>query len=331
MKENFMKRLFAAITLVLLCSAALFAEGQGDKEYPSKDIKFISAGNAGGGADALSRKICAIVQEDLGENFYILNKGGSSDANGPSELMKAKADGYTVGQLLYGSCVSAVWNEVLPGYDLADLEIFGMVSAEADSFVAGKHSGITSFEDLIAKAKAAPNTITVADQGAGSRTYMIVRQVEEKYGVKFNNVSYPGSGNMREAILNKELAVGVNSLGDFSPIIDSGDAIGLVEFSPKTNGKYTDVPCVPDLGMASEMESGSFFALAVPKGTPEEIIDLLADAFIKGVEGDEFINFCNSIGVTPVSMSREEANDYVYGVQERAFKALQDLKDKGLI
>ncbi|QEN09640.1 tripartite tricarboxylate transporter substrate binding protein [Oceanispirochaeta crateris] len=326
-----MRRLLAVLSVVFLTSSIVIAEGQNDKSYPTKDIQFISAGNAGGGADALSRKICSIVQKDLGEDFYIVNKGGSSDANGPSLLMKAKPDGYTVGQLLYGSCVSAVYDEVLPGYDLNDLEIFGMVSAESDSFVAGKHSGITSFEDLIAKAKAAPNTITVADQGAGSRTYMIVRQVEEYYGVKFNNVSYPGSGNMREAILNKELAVGVNSLGDFSPIIDSGDAIGLVEFSSKTNGKYTDVPVCSDLGMPAEMQSGSFFALAVPKGTPEEIIELLATSFKTAVDGDEFVNFCNSIGVTPVSMSREEVNDYINGVQERAFTALDELKAKGLI
>lgn len=326
-----MRKVLAVLSMVLLCGSIMFAEGQKDDSYPKKDIQFISAGNAGGGADALSRKICSIVQEDLGEDFYIVNKGGSSDANGPSLLMKAKPDGYTVGQLLYGSCVSAVYDEVLPGYNLDDLEIFGMVSAEADSFVAGKHSGITSFEDLIAKAKAAPNTITVADQGAGSRTYMIVRQVEQQYGVKFNNVSYPGSGNMREAILNKELAVGVNSLGDFSPIIDSGDAIGLVEFSPKTNGKYTEVPVCPDLGMPATMQSGSFFALAVPKGTPEEIIELLAASFKKAVDGDAFVDFCNSIGVTPVSMSREEVNAYINGVQERAFTALDELKAKGLI
>ncbi|MDC7235410.1 MAG: tripartite tricarboxylate transporter substrate-binding protein [Spirochaetales bacterium] len=326
-----MKRVIALVCLVLLTSSMVFAEGQKDDTYPSKDIQFISAGNAGGGADALSRKICSIVQKDLGKDFYIVNKGGSSDANGPSMLMKAKPDGYTVGQLLYGSCVTAVWDEVLPGYDLNDLEIFGMVSAEADSFVAGTHSGITSFEDLIEKAKAAPNTITVADQGAGSRTYMIVRQVEEMYGVKFNNVAYNGSGAMREAILNKELAVGVNSLGDFSPIIDSGDAVGLVEFSPKTNGKYTSVPSCPDLGMPASMQSGSFFALAVPKGTPENIVNLLADSFKKAVDGDEFIDYCNSIGVTPVSMDRAEVNVYIKDIQDRAFSALQELKEKGLI
>jgi tripartite-type tricarboxylate transporter receptor subunit TctC len=326
-----MKKMGALLCLVLLLGSVVYANGQSEATYPNKDIKFISAGNAGGGADALSRKITSLVQKELDCNFYIVNKGGSSDANGPSELMKAKADGYTIGQLLYGSCVSAVWNKVLPGYDLNTLEIFGMVSAEADSFVAGKASGITSFEDLIAKAKAAPNTITVADQGAGSRTYMIVRQVEDFYGVKFNNVSYPGSGNMREAILNKELAVGVNSLGDFSPIIDSGDAIGLVEFSAKTNNKYKSVPICKDLGMPASMESGSFFALAAPKGTPEDIITLLADAFKKSVESQEFIDFTTEIGVTPLSMGREEVNQYIKGIQDRTFPALEDLKAKGLI
>lgn len=326
-----MKRFAVLLGCLLISMVAVFANGQSEDVYPSKDIKFISAGNAGGGADALSRKITSLVQKELGCNFYIVNKGGSSDANGPSELMKAKPDGYTIGQLLYGSCVSAVWNKVLPGYDLADLEIFGMVSAEADSFVAGKASGITSFEDLIAKAKAAPNTITVADQGAGSRTYMLVRQVEDFYGVKFNNVSYPGSGNMREAILNEELDVGVNSLGDFSSIIDSGDAVGLVEFSAKQNNKYKNVPTCTALGMPASLESGSFFALAAPKGTPEDIIELLATTFKKCVESQEFIDFTTEIGVTPLSMGREEVNQYIKEIQDRTFPALEALREQGLI
>jgi tripartite-type tricarboxylate transporter receptor subunit TctC len=311
--------------------SALFANGETESAYPKKDIKFISAGNAGGGADALSRKITSIVTENKSWNFYVINKGGSSDANGPSELMKTRADGYTVGQLLYGSCVSAVWKKVLPGYDLADLRIFAMVSAEADSFVAGKASGITSFEDLIAKAKAAPNTITVADQGAGSRTYMIVRQVQDFYGVEFNNVSYPGSGNMREAILNKELAVGVNSLGDFSPIIDSGDAIGLVEFSAKQNAKYKNVPTCGALGMPDDMQSGSFFALAVPKDTPDEIVDELSGAFETAIQSDKFVAYTSQIGVTPLYLNEEDTNAYIKGLQDRTFPALESLKSQGLI
>jgi tripartite-type tricarboxylate transporter receptor subunit TctC len=316
---------------ILLMGSAVFANGQTEGTYPKKDIKFISAGNAGGGADGLSRKITSIVTEDKGWNFYIVNKGGSSDANGPSELMKARADGYTIGQLLYGSCVSAVWKKVLPGYDLADLRIFGMVSAEADSFVASKKSGITSFEDLIAKAKANPNTITVADQGAGSRTYMIVRQVQDFYGVEFNNVSYPGSGNMREAILNNELAVGVNSLGDFSSIMDSGDAVGLVEFSAKQNAKYTNVPTSGALGMPDSMQSGSFFALAAPKDTPDEIIDEVSAAFAKAVQSDEFVKYTSQIGVTPMYLNEADTNTYIKNIQDRTFPALDSLKAKGLI
>ncbi len=326
-----MKRVLVVLFLVLVASATVFAIGQGENAYPVKNIQFISAGNAGGGADALSRKITSLVQEELGVGFNIVNKGGFSDANGPSLLMKAKPDGYTIGQLLYGSVVSAVWNEVLPGYDIDQLEVFGMVSTEADSFVAGKHSGIKSFEDLIKKAKAAPNTITVADQGAGSRTYMIVRQVEDFYSVNFNNVTYPGSGSMKKAILSKELDVGVNSLGDFSPIIYSGEAIGLVEFSGIKNAKFSQVPVCADLGMPVSMQSGTFFALATPKGTPEEIVEMMAVSFKKAVESKTFIDFTTEIGVTPVSMGRAEVNEYINELQERAFQALKLLKEKGLI
>ncbi|MCY1153339.1 MAG: tripartite tricarboxylate transporter substrate binding protein [Sphaerochaetaceae bacterium] len=325
-----MKKVLVLLSILVLGSA-LFANGESEKAFPTKDIKFISAGNAGGGADALSRKITSIVTENNGWNFYIVNKGGSSDANGPSELMKARADGYTIGQLLYGSCVSAVWQQVLPGYDLADLRIFGMVSAEADSFVASKSSGITSFEDLIAKAKAAPNTIKVADQGAGSRTYMVVRQVQDYYGVEFNNVSYPGSGNMREAILNNELDVGVNSLGDFSSIIDSGDAIGLVEFSAKQNAKYINVPTSGALGMPDSMQSGSFFALAAPKDTPEEIISEISAAFATAVQSDEFVSYTKQLGVTPMYLNEADTNAYIKGIQDRTFPILDALKADGLI
>lgn len=69
-----MKKLGVLMCLLVVLGSFVFANGQSDAAYPSKDIKFISAGNAGGGADALSRKITSLVQKELDCNFYIVNR-----------------------------------------------------------------------------------------------------------------------------------------------------------------------------------------------------------------------------------------------------------------
>ena len=102
-----------SIVLFLVLVVSLFAGCSSGKEYPSKDIQFYINADAGGGTDSICRKITQIVEADTDATFYMVNKPGVADSVGPSLAMDAKADGYTLCNVNYGSVVSAVYQEVV--------------------------------------------------------------------------------------------------------------------------------------------------------------------------------------------------------------------------
>ncbi|NCB27431.1 MAG: tripartite tricarboxylate transporter substrate binding protein, partial [Bacteroidia bacterium] len=251
------KKVLVLLTCVLLAASALFAQGA-PEVYPSKDIEFIVSSGAGGGTDAISRKVSQLAEKELGKSVYFVNKPGADDAVGPNLLMGAKADGYTIGNLNYGSIINAPFTGLIKGYDLAKLEIFALITQEPDAIMVGKNSPYKTFDALIAAAKANPGKIRVADQGIGSRVNLLALKIQELYGVKFNMISYQSSAPQREAILNGEVDAAITSLGDFAPILNSGDAVGVVEFSTVRNAGYPTVPTSKELGLSDSLLSGSF-------------------------------------------------------------------------
>ncbi|WP_319416019.1 tripartite tricarboxylate transporter substrate binding protein [Marispirochaeta aestuarii] len=328
------KLLFFGLLFFLVCGLSLsFAEGQQDiSQYPSKDIKVIINAGAGGGTDTIMRKIISIAEKNLDVAVYPVNKPGAASASGPFEVMKSPANGYTLGNLNYGSVINAVWEELIAGYDLEKLEIFCMITQEADAIMVPADSPYKTFDDFIAAAKANPGKIKVGDQGVGSRVYMHLIRLEEEFGVEFNKVQYvEGSGPQREAILNGEIDAAITSLGDFTSLLTSGKARGLVEFSDSQNLTYTDVPPVTELGYSKDLMSGSFIMLGVPADTPKPIVDKLESIFYEAHQSREFRDWLATIGVTATWMPNGEVDEFLANVQKKEFTLLDRLKAEGAL
>ncbi len=302
-----------------------------DKEYPAKDIQLVVNAQAGSGTDAINRQIAKLVETELGGEFYVVNKPGAADATGPNVVMSSKPDGYTIGNLNYGSVVNAVWEEIIPNYTMDNLNIFAMVSQENDALMVGKDSPYKTFDDLIKAAQNNPGKIRIGDQGIGSRVYLLTLRLEQKYGVKFNKISYKSSAAQREAILNKEIDGAITSLGDFNSLLTSGDSVGLVEFSAIQNKTYPKVPTAIALGLGEDFISGSFIIMAAPVETPQEIITKLENAFEKAVSSQEFIDWTVTTGITASFKKGEELKSFINNLQAQEFKYLDELKNNGVL
>lgn len=321
------------LTLVLLLVVTLFAGcSSSSAEYPTKDIQFYISGDAGGGADSICRKITQII-EDNNENisFYMVNKAGVADSVASSLTMDADPDGYTICGIPYGAVISAVYQEVVENFSMDRLTPIAFVTEEANAFVVSKDAPYATWDEMIAYAKDHPGEIKLGDIGVGTHVYIIVTKIEQEFGISFNKISYSSSAPQREALLSGEVDIIVSSLGDFAPVLDSGDGIGICEFSTARNAAYPDVPTCLELGMSEDFLSGSFMYVAAPAGTPEDVIDTLEAAFEEAVLSDEFSEWTTSIGVTPVFKTSEEIVDYVADLQEREFAALDALAAEGLI
>lgn len=311
-------------TLLCAVSACILSSSVIAADFPSKDIRLIVPWPAGGGADAISRKISNIAEQELPKSIYVENIGGAITATGLMQMTRSRPDGHTVGVLTYDSVITLPRGKMVPGYSLEKMAPIARITREADAIVVSKHAGYNSFEELINAAKAKPNSVRIGVAPKGSGPYLAVRRLEKQTGVKFNVITYPGSSSAEaEALLSGELDAAISSLGDFSGILDSGDAKGVVELSSEQNPSYTEVPPISKLGY--QLETGSFILIAAPKNTPKKSIAVLEAAFKTAFESSEFQTWVTTIGVTPSWLGSADVQNWINELQSSTFKVMDDL------
>ncbi|WP_420392842.1 Bug family tripartite tricarboxylate transporter substrate binding protein [Acuticoccus sp.] len=315
-------RLVAVAALVPLLGLPAAAH-----EFPSEDVRVVVPWGAGGGTDAIVRKITTLAEDELGGTIYVENVEGGASATGIMEVMNADADGYTVGALTYDSVVTVPRQGLLASYSLDKLDPIARITSEPDAIIVADDAPYQTLDALVEAGTSNPGEVRVGIQNIGSRTHLAMIQLQEMTGAEFDLIAYPGgAAPQKEALLSGEVDVVVTSLGDFAPLIQAGDAKGIVEFSTTRNPTYSDVPTTSEAGL--DLQVGSFILLAVPAGTPEHARDALTDAYEAAFESEEFQSWVANIGVTPSWLAGEEARSWMEATQSELF-AVMDEVEKG--
>ncbi|MDH4573973.1 Bug family tripartite tricarboxylate transporter substrate binding protein [Salinicola acroporae] len=320
------------ITLSIACATLMATAVSAQADYPDRDIRVIVPWAAGGGTDAIVRKLSSIAEESLPVSMYVENIEGGMSATGLLQLTKARPDGYTIGALTYDSVITVPWQGTIPGFGTDQMKLIARVTSEPDAIITSDGAPWKSFDDLIAAAKEKPNTIRVGIQNMGARTHLTLLQLQDLTGAQFKIVSYPGgAAPQKEALLNGEVDFVITSLGDFAPLIESGKARGLVEFSDKQNEAFPDVPPVSETDTDIDLQMGSFIILAAPARTPDATIETLETAYHDAFESDEFQQWLPKIGVAPDWLGSGDVDAWVKQTQETLFGTMDELAEQGIL
>ncbi|WP_251977232.1 Bug family tripartite tricarboxylate transporter substrate binding protein [Salinicola avicenniae] len=318
--------------LVGLTCLASFTVGSAYADYPSRDVRVIVPAAAGGGTDAIVRKISNIAEDSLPVSMYVENVEGGMTATGLLQLMKARPDGQTIAAITYDSVITIPWKNMLPGYSLDQMRMIARITSEADAITVAADAPYDNFSDLIAAAKETPDSIRLGVQNMGGRTYLTLLQLQEMTGAEFKIVSYDNSAaTQKEALLNGEVDGVVTSLGDLAPLIESGQARGLVEFTDTQNEGFPDVPPVTETDTDVDLQMGSFIVLVAPARTPDDVIETLETTYHDAYESDEFQQWLQQIGVTPAWLGTDEVSEWAEQTQTHLFETMDELAEQGVL
>ena len=273
------KLMMIIFTLMAACAFA--------KAYPSKNINMIVPFSAGGGTDAVARKLGSLMEKELGTSVVIDNKTGGAGAAGMTFGAPQKKDGYTI-TMITREIVSLPLMNLSP-ISYKDFELVSLVNMDPAVVLVEKDSKYQTLDELLADAKANPEKIKFAST-AKPNFYALA--IENEAGVKFNHIPYNGAGEVIPALLGKH--------ADFS-LMGPGEAIGQLKAGQlRALGVMADtrVESLPDVATLKELGhdvvSGTWRGIAVPKGTSPEIVATLDAAIKKSVESDDFKDFMNN-------------------------------------
>ena len=137
--------------------------------------------------------------------------------------------------------------------------------------------------ELIALAKKNPGKLTYGSIGPGSVTHLDAEAFASAAGIKLTHVPYKGTGEVVPALLAGQIDMALSAIGPSLAHIRSGKMKALALAQPQRSALVPDVPTFAEGGIP--FEAKSWFAIAVPAGTPRPVIDRIA-ADVRRVVGE---------------------------------------------
>ena len=161
--------LHLAAGVAALPAASRLAQAQ---SYPARPVRLTVQTPAGGSPDIIARVMSQWLSERLGQQFVVDNRPGASGNIAMESVVKSPPDGYTLVMVATSSAVNATLYDKLPFVFLRDIAPIGTISRNVFVMVAHPSLPATTGAELLAYAKANPNTLNMASPGSGTGPHM---------------------------------------------------------------------------------------------------------------------------------------------------------------
>ncbi len=300
-----MKTFAAAAFASALAVTALVPLHAGAQAYPTKPIRLVVPYAPGGATDIISRAVAIELSKTLGQAVNADNRPGAG-ANLGSELVARSApDGYTLltsASSLHG--ITPFLYKKLSYDPNKDLVPVIVLAGFANVLVVNPGVPANSVKDVVTLVRASPGKMTCASSGSGSTIHMSCEMFKHMLGVDITHVPYKGSG---PAVIDL-MAGQVNMMFDNIPSsithIRSGTLRALATTGAKRSPMLPDLPTIAESGVPG-YESTAWFGIAVPAGTPKDIIARLNADGQRAVKSPEFVKRMTDLGYEIVGGSPE--------------------------
>ena len=272
--------------------------------YPDQPIKIIVTFPPGGSADIVIRALQPVLSETLRQTIVIENKAGAGGNIGIGAVAQAAPDGYTLGVAAAGVLtVNPHLNRAAMTFDpIKDLAPVTMLAEIPFVLVSSQQSGIVSVADLIARARAQPQGLSIGHGGNGTAMHLTSALFNQKAGVGIQLIAYRGTAPASVDVLAGHIPLAVLDIPASKQLINDGKLKALGVSAAKRVVFLPDVPTLAEQGL-SEFESVGWFGVVAPAGTPPDIIAALNAAFVKALSDPAAIEKIRVLGAEPAPSS----------------------------
>jgi tripartite-type tricarboxylate transporter receptor subunit TctC len=293
------------------------------QDWPTKPVKFVSPYPPGGSVDPLARLLAAKLTESLKQSFIVENRTGASGIIGTDYVAKSAPDGYTFVFIFDTHSVHQALNPKLPfnpEKDFAPVMIFGTAPM---AITTGAGKPYKSFADVVAAAKAKPDTLTIGNVGNGSLGHLATILLNQAAGIKLVSVPYKGGGPLSTDVLGGQIDFAMASTAAQAQHVRSGKMRALALTGAKRSHTMPDVPTLTELG--TPVVAHAWWGILAPAGTPKPIIDKIVAEFRKAIKLPEVDKFLTETqGMDVVALGPEETQKFILGEMARWGKVVRD-------
>ncbi len=298
--------LLASLTLSSLAPQIALAQG-----YPNKPIRLVVPYAPGGATDIIARAAAAELSKTLGQAVTVDNRPGAGGNLGAELAARAAPDGYTM--LMSASSLHGItpflYSKLTydPNKDLAPVIVLG---AFANVLVVNPEVKANSVKELIELIRAQPGKISYASSGSGSTIHMSGEMFKHMLNLDIAHVPYKGSAPALTDLIGGQVQLMFDNIPSAITQIRGGKLRALATTGPKRSATLPDLPTMIESGLPG-YESTAWFGLAMPAGTPKEIIARMNAEGQKATKSPDFIKRMNDLGYDIVGGTAEQMSSMI--------------------
>lgn len=302
------KRLFlgmaAGSALATLPISALAQEWQ-----PKRPIDFTIMAGPGGGADQIARFVQSVVEsQDLTNRPLIpTNRGGGSGAEALLHLKDARDPDHTLMVTLNSFYTTPIRQEGL-GVDIEAFTPITMMGVDPFVLWVHKDSGITTFEEFVAKVQEMDGEYVMGGTGSGQEDSIVIAYMSGAFDLDIKYIPYDGGGAVAKDLAGQQIMATVNNPAEAKGFYEAGEFVPLLAFSDERMDAYPDVPTMKEKG--HDFSYYNQRAIVGAPGMSDEAAAYYRDVFSTVYEGEQWQSYMDSESLSPLPMDDAKTREY---------------------
>ncbi|MBX9777526.1 MAG: tripartite tricarboxylate transporter substrate binding protein [Xanthobacteraceae bacterium] len=317
-----MKRI-TVLALVLLSLSCSQVTAQ--NAYPEKPIRIIT--NAAGSLpDVVTRVVQPQLEKMLGKPIVIENIGGAGGSVAAERAARATPDGYTL--LMTGDAALTTNVTMIEKLGYEPLKHFVPVSMLIDSvniLAVNPSFPAKTVGELVQAAKQQPGKLTFASAGLGTSQHLGGELLKRMAGIDIVHVTYKSIAQSTPDLLGGRLTMQFGNISAFLPQVREGRLRGLAVSSLKRVPQVPELPTMAEAGFPG-FEATAWTGLAVPAGTPRDIVARLEELSIRVVNIPEVRQKLEDIGFVVMGMPGKQFAEQIKAEIETKGRLVRDTR-----
>ncbi|MBK8741890.1 MAG: tripartite tricarboxylate transporter substrate binding protein [Betaproteobacteria bacterium] len=282
-----------------LAAAALAQQG-----YPNRTIKIVSPYASGGSSSALARLLAERMSQNWGQPVIVDDRPGGNTIIGSEAVARSAPDGYTI---LWQASAHVI-NPLLfkTPYDaIKDFIPVGTVGSTELMLVVNPAVPLNSVQDVIAAAKAKPDSLNYASTGVGGPPHIAAELFKSMTGTRIQHIPYKGVGPAMTDLVGGQVQIAFQTPAAALQFVKTGKLRALAISGDKRLPALPDVPTFAEAGL-SNFDVKFWFGVFVPAGTPKDIVDKLSAEVARIITVPEVVTKLDGAGLLPFTSTPVE-------------------------
>jgi tripartite-type tricarboxylate transporter receptor subunit TctC len=314
---------FVLVAVALLALLPMPSKAQ--ESYPTRPVRLIVGFAAGSSGDVAGRIIGHKLADLLGQSVVVENRPGASSLIATEFVARAPKDGYT---LLLATVAATINTTLMPGKgpnfekDLAPVALVGSIP---NILVVHPSVGVSDVKGLIALAKEKPDFLLYGASGIGSGPQLTAELFKQMAGIKMTGVIYPGSAQQLTDLIAGRIHLMFSPASTVLGHIQQNTIKALATTQAKRASAAPDLPTISEAALPG-FDTGVWFGIMAPAGTPAPIIDKLAKVTNEALKDAELLKQLHVQGLDALGGSPEDFRRYIRSETERWARVINNME-----